>query len=256
MKLAITRIFSHWSTDDTQLENFVRGVVRYHFANTKSISSNVSDASYKDSNPDDAGVVRTESISGSQLLPLVLDEICRRADMIGVIRYLSDAVTQSAKAAITPGAHIDVSAICIQIVEPICHRFDAIASASRIPGVLQSVVRALMDTKPQHRSDALLLLAESLVPKVVQWVTCSTAVFRRRFDVQDLDDSADNLSIGEQSVLLETIQELLKLCFCRLPNTSDPPGDGECGSIRSKTAVTLSLANHAVLSRSKWLIAR
>jgi hypothetical protein len=267
VKLSVTRLYSHWSADDLQLEQLLRSVVAHHYHTDSRTFESSADSRHQSRQE---GVLlpapsEDDSLSRSQLLPLVLDEICRRADMIGIIRYLSDAVGQNAQSVITSGTQLDISALCTQIVEPICHRFDAIASSNRIPGVLQCVVRSLIDTKSPNRPDALLLLAESLVPKIVQWVMSSTGASRMRFDNHHYFDEDDNMSLGEHSTLVDTIQELLKLCFLRLPNThmgneigtssySDMASTGS--SIRSRSAVPLSLSNHAVLSRSKWLIAR
>lgn len=260
----MTRLFSHWSSDDLQLEQLLKRVVAHHYHTESRVSTGAGDhRNYtQESNiPTDL----EDSLSRSHLLPLVLDEICRRADMIGIIRYLSDAVGQTAMSIISSGSQLDISALCTQVVEPICHRFDAIASSNRIPGVLQCVVRSLIESTASNRPDALLLLAESLVPKIVQWVMSSTGASRMRYDSHQYFDDDDVISLGEQSTLIDTIQELLKLCFVRLPmthitNDGSMRSHGDVAStgssIRSRSAVTLSLSNHAVLSRSKWLIAR
>jgi hypothetical protein len=117
------------------------------------------------------------------------------------------------------------------------------------------------------RSILLTILADSLVPKIVQWLVSSSAPFHtqantsRHVDDSSLNDYGDLLSLGDQTAMMDTIQELLRACFSRFTARSSISSPGGMGDSVSSSrghsgGASLSIHTHATLSRSKWLIAR
>lgn len=290
VRLCITRIYAHWSTDEIHLQNFMNEIVANHILPPSSIisSTNLHDLKQIQHNQQQVRLILSP-INSTELLPLVFDELCGRADMIGFIRFISDGVGSIGKSLLQNGTS-EISNICLHVIEPICQRFDFVSSSGKIPVALRCILIAIFN---QSRGDEriqnslLLLFIDSFLPRVTRWLLNSNSTFHSLGD--------DVISIGEQTQLMETIQDLLKICFTRgtgASSTSIYSSTGGVGggvypssslslspsmnnnhnhnvigigigsnesnyTIKSKSHISnYSLQTHATLSRSKWLISR
>jgi hypothetical protein len=199
------------------------------------------------------------SLPSSELLSLIFEELCGRPDMIGFIKHISEGVGANGKLLLVNGTG-EVSTLCSQIIEPICQRLDSLSSTGRIPVALRCMISSLVGQTRENdprRGSLLLLFVNSFAPRITRWLA--------HLNTQPLhaglsDDGS--VSLGEQTQLLETIQDLLKLCFSRgfsdqgARSPALPSNESNHSSPSRPVGGSFSLQTHAILSRSKWLISR
>lgn len=292
IRLCVTRIYAHWSTDESHLQNFMNEIISHFLTTPPSIPSSnnlqdfrlnsVIDTQKQQQQQQQTPQQQSQSriifptINPTEVLPLVFDELCGRADMIGFIRFISDGVGSTRKGYLQSNG-TEISNICIHIIEPICQRLDLVSSSGKIPVALRCTLSAIF--KQSHgderiQNNLLLLFVDSLLPRITRWLLNSSSSLSSPF--HSFGD--DGASIGEQTQLVETIQDLLKICFTRANGTSSLSHSTSSSivnnnnynnynngfssndsnySLRSRIQISnYSLQTHATLSRSKWLISR
>lgn len=254
----MTRIYAHWSSDESHLLRYLNEVISYHLLPPDSL-----DDCSRISIPEGEKRIRClfPSFKSSELLPLIFDELCGRPDMIGFVKYISEGVGVNGRTLLSNGGH-DNARLCSQIIEPICQRLDSVSSSGKVPVALRCMIISIVGQThddDRRRNDLLLLFANSFISRITRWLFNSNSQ-------QSLSD--DCMSIGEQAHLLETVQELLKLCFIKGSSSIDShaspsrgqiplPGSSESNSLHSRIiGSNFSLQTHAILSRSRWLISR
>jgi hypothetical protein len=290
IRLYLSRILAHWSCDESHLLRFLNEIVSHHLSPPDSLTDLPNPASYSSSS------FFFASFKPSELLSLVLDELCGRPDMIGFLKFISEAVGPNGRALMSRGGGAggggggggingngtgtDTALLCSQIIEPICQRLDGVSSSGKLPVALRCIVSSL--TAQTHdderkRSHLFLIFAHSFVSRITRWLTTKTSTFNSKsFSLTEEDGG---VSIGEQAQVLETVQELMKLCFTRgMPigssqreahshSPSSPASASASGmlmnhdtplhsGIHSQSRSQFSLQIHAILSRSRWLISR
>jgi hypothetical protein len=247
IRLYVTRIFAHWSSDESHLSRFMNEIISYQLSPRDSLEQPF------DTPP--------RASSRSELVSMIFDELCGRPDMIGFIKHVSEGVGPNGKVLLVNGAG-ETSSLCSQIVEPICQRLDSLSTSGRIPVALRCMISSIIGQTRENdsrRGGLLFLFVNSFIPRITRWLAHS--------NTQPLHSLTDDcsVSIGEQTQLLEAVQDLLKLCFTK--GVSDPgvrspqpPALGSVDSHLSSPSRALggkfSLQTHAILSRSKWLISR
>lgn len=234
VRILITRLYSPWSTDTSQQLALYTEILH-------NIDQSIDDFRYtQEGSSSKPSVSVTQSNRWITFLQLVFDEIFRGPELIGYIRYLADAITPQGKLIITSKAAPEISSICTSIIEPICQRFSSTAEKSKVPCSLKTIIAACCSSK--SKNSTLQILAESLIPKIVQCVFGST--LKEVFKVTN--PSASSLAFEDRAMLSDLIQELLKLCF----------GKSTLKHNQNDHTITLSLSHSALLSRSKWHITR
>jgi hypothetical protein len=203
VKVVTTRIYCHWSSTIAQFVDFLRVAIDSH----DSIEIPLMSATGSE--------VLSSQASESLLLPLIFNELFLRPDMLGFIRYISDAVGQDGRVFLNrEGSVQDINTLCALVIEPIAVRFDALSISRQIPGALSHALEALCSTKNSGAIDVrrILLLVDSFVPRIVQWLYRDTT--DRHFSVNaGAMDGEDLLAIDEHAAMIDITQELLKLCF-------------------------------------------
>lgn len=268
IRLCVTRIYAHWSTDEIHLQNFLNKILSNHITPPSSLSSSILSTNMINESHVMLSSISTP-INSLELLPLIFDELCGRADMIGFIRFISDGVGIIGRGYLHNNTS-EISNLCLHVIEPICQRFDFVSSSGKIPVALRCILSSIFHQShgdERIQNNLLLLFVDSFLPRIIRWLLNSNS------SIHNLGD--DIISIGEQTQLMETIQDLFKICFTRGINTSSssiksPSISNGNGSIysggesngsnytfKSKSQYSnYSLQIHAALSRSKWLISR
>ena len=161
----------------------------------------------------------TSSECSKHILPLVFNEFCLRPDMLGFIRYISEAVDISGRNLLNTESSLgDISALCSRVVEPISQRLYDVSLNGHVPGALRELLIALSDTSVDENgnTDHILLFAENFIHRTVQWL------FRHATDryvpisldvnkEEEVDESM--MSMAEQAEMIDITQDLLKACF-------------------------------------------
>lgn len=263
IRLYLTRILAHWSCDESHLLHFMNEIVAHHLSPPDSLED-YSTTLPNDRGPRLASSFFSSSFKPTELLPLILDELCGRPDMIGFIKYVSEAVGPNGRSLLSgnrgsgseSGVIDSPSLLCNLIVEPICQRLDTVSSFGKLPMALRCILSSMVSQTredEQKRSQLFFVFANSLVPRITRWLTTS----------KSNDEEDCGVSIGEQAQVLDTIQELMRICFTRgVWNQGDPhcssPGSNSPHRPRGggSLGTQFSLQIHATLSRSRWLISR
>lgn len=182
----------------------------------------------------------SSSMSAKLFLPLLFNEFCLRPDMLGFIRYLSDAVGTTGRAFLNrDGCAEDISSLCVKVIEPIAQRFEVLASTGLIPGALCTVLKVLCGTTDSTAGDKsihILSLVDCLAPRIVQWLyrhsTERHLVHSEDRSVTLVMKDEGCLSLGEQTVLIGVTQDLLKMCLVNGFKSADTafqsPGNISC----------------------------
>lgn len=215
-RILVSRIYAHWSSDDTSLSKLLALALEQHFTQSSVLS-------------EDDESTQAPWMSFYQCM---LQELCSRPDMLGFIRHISDA--GNIKSLLSKPN--DIATLCVQVVEPICQRLDACASNGRLPSAFLNIIRDVAQSK--HRNGGLIAFAEVLVPRICQWLLGRRAKEVLLEDVNE-EASLNTLSISDTAQMADSLTNLLTQCFGRLEG-----------------ARRLSLSQSAMLSRSKWLISR
>jgi hypothetical protein len=268
VRILITRLYNHWSCDDFHLYTLMNEMMAY-FEKSLEYSSygNGNELSPQKNSFAVTPLKKTiESINQItspesrvttspiiDFVQMVYSEICRSAELISFIRYISDSITPTGRSVISTRATPEISVICSHIIEPICQRFALSASECKIPSVLRIAIGVSM--KCQFKTKAIALFSDCIIPRIVRWIFGS--------GFRDSTLSTDNSNkfrpnLEDQALLSDYIQELLKMCFGKGNAATYTKGDN-ANNVNGNTRehiITLSLSHSAMLSRSKWLISR
>lgn len=209
VKVITARIFCHWSCSDVQFGRFLAIAIKSHFSvdNQRSATSPHDD--------------ETSCLAATQqmFLPLVFNEMCLRPDLLGFIRWVSDAVSPSGREFFNKiGSAQDISTLCVRVIEPIASRLESLAASGSIPNSLRCAFQVLSladGSSSAEISSRILMVVDCLVPRIVQWLyrNSTTRHFSNNVAGSNIDGGEDLLSLSEQTDMITAAQELLQMCF-------------------------------------------